>query len=269
MTPNAMKAIILFAGNNFREVFRTIPVQIWSLIAGAAIIAFAIGADVLRIPNGVIWSLFGKEQPMFDTLFPKMSTFLIHLGIVVFCPIGIATSVHATIQSATVSYYLARPVSRATVMLGQILGASIAYGVIIFVYYGLLVVVVWFHSGIWMMALVYQGLLFMPISFALHTFLVFTIIASRSIGTGLLFYLLNVFLLDYLLESYTATGSALWEKIASLVIRGLAYVLPSTSLILSFELPDIALVFDGLLALALSIVTFSILSIALYKRMEF
>ncbi|RMF62552.1 MAG: hypothetical protein D6743_12005 [Calditrichaeota bacterium] len=267
-----LKSIKIIGIRQFREVFRLLTTKIWIALCLLLITAFAIGARAEHFPNGVIWSLFGRDIPEFTDYFLKVFIAVIfQIGLMFFVPVGVATLVYENIDTPIASYYLSRPISRSQIALGGLVGAFMAYTTFIVATLVLLAFGVWVHSGEWLALFGYRILLFVPEAWALHAFLTAAVLLSRSAATGTVAYLGYVFLFSYLLKMRTA-GVVIWEKVLNIILDGLNYILPPLDGLTNLSgqsLETLDAIILPILTAMLSVFVFSAVGVLIYKRLEF
>lgn len=157
---------------------------LFAAIAILALLFVVIGVQAVDLEGGVIWSVFGRDVPQFFGLVAMIIMVAFGLLIRVFLPIGISHRVTPLIEPPFAQYVLTRPVSRTQGVLTHLAGVACAYTVLIGSVLGLLWLVFW-GKGNHVGFLLWPGFLYVPVSVAIHAFLLAFVVGVRSKGVAM------------------------------------------------------------------------------------
>jgi len=219
------------------------------------------------------WMLFGRDVPTATIL---LNIVFIAVGYVayLFFPIGLSNQTGRLIDPPFSQYVLTRPLSRHQGVLTHLLGVAAAYALVLGSFLGLLWLTIW-GKGQNLTALLWPGLVLIPVSISVHAFLVALVLALRSSGRGLVVVVLYFILGGFLTRGIP--GESWWAEGANQVVSVLTWILPPVSQAQAVMLEKIPREASGtsppegkiLLISVLSTVLFTAVSVWIYQRIEF
>ena len=237
MRQKMVNEISLLAEHQMRAFFRAWTVRLWISIAVLMLLTLSFGLRAHHFENGVIWEIFGRELgPLVPRMLFTFINALLTLAVMLFFPIELASSVHQFVDRPFVNFFLARPVSRTNLLVGQIAGTVAAYAIVIVALLLAFFVLLGSKSSAWNATPFILSMFYLPLGAALHTLLILLIIITRSIGPALLGFLGYTFILSRWLE-YRLDGSLWWKKLANGILDVLAHVLPPVAAASKFNQP--------------------------------
>lgn len=245
-------------------------VLVFSSLATALVLLAVLG---LTQTGEGSWVIFGRDIPTPTVL---LNIVFIAVGYVgyLFFPIGLSNQTGRLIAPPFSQYVLTRPLSRHQGVLTHLLGVAAAYVLVFGSFLGLLWLTIW-GKGQNLTALLWPGLVLIPVSISVHAFLVALVVGLRSSGQGLMVVVLYFVLGGFLTRGIP--GESWWAEGANQVASVLTWILPPVSQAQAVMLGGIP--GDGsepvptegqvLLISVLSTILFAAVSAWIYRRIEF
>ena len=254
---NQLKLLYQLLKHQIRLVFKTGTVQVWIVLTFILNITLIIGLRAEGLENNVLWFLFDKELPD-PIMFKSFLDMFLIIGMLFLFPVGLATWIYSLIDKSTAYYYLARPIPRKNLITGNIIGVIISYTLTLGSFLLCLWLVIGIKSGIWVSSIFSFPVILLLSSLSVYVLSVAAIIATRSIGMGLIITLAYTYYLSSFIQKYNV-------PVIKFLLPPVGYVIqrmgesaePVVSL---FQISYMSLV---------SILFLSVISIILYRKMEF